>query len=193
MNSYESLSQWKLKLHILDRLYQQHTDYDPVSPWFNWYLYHNLQRVLLTAAIERNERLTMKRQKKVWHIQSWSFPGIVFRAVWFPVISVDRPTDVQAVRLRSQLKRASRAFPLLLAPVSPLPLALVKPLALWCAHTSPQPATEQHRVSWGKNSSCILWVCLCGRERVYRCKHRCRGTVTDPKPLKSTAAVFTWW
>lgn len=192
MNWYESLSQWKLKLHVLDRLYQQHTDYDPVSPSFNWYLYHNLQRVPLTAAIERNERLTMKRQKKVWHIQSWSFPGIVFRAVWFPVISVDRPTDVQAVRLRSQLKELPEPFLCcwLLSPLYPWLLSNLWPCDVPIqAHSQPQSNT----VSWGKNSSCILWVCLCGRDRVYRCKHRCGGTVTDPKPLKSTAAVFTWW
>lgn len=165
MNSYESLSHWKLKLHILDRLYQQHTDYDPVSPWFNWYLYHNLQRVLLTAAIERNERLTMKRQKKVWHIQSWSFPGIVFRAVWFPVISVDRPTDVQAVRLRSQLKELPEPFLCcwLLSPLYPWLLSNLWPCDVPIqAHSQPQSNTEFP----GEKTAAAFCGCACVAESV---------------------------
>lgn len=139
--------------------------------------------MIYKECLERNERLTTKRQKKVWHIQSWSFPGTVFRAVCFPVISVDRPTDVQAVR--SQLKELPEPFLCWLLP----PLHLWVLSTLWPCDVPIQAHSHRATQSFlGTNSSCILWVCLCGRDRVCRCKQmqghsngsktpqgRCRG------------------
>lgn len=74
------------------------------------------------------------------------------------------------------------------APSPPLPLGLVKSLALLWPHMSPQPAPKNHRASWEKHQQYFVAVLVCERSclQMYARAHTHAHTdvVTYPIPLK---------